>query len=274
MIKIFTRQKEIRLAVILVGLSIFLIILDNFYGTLKLKSVIRTLFVVEQELHTKISLYLGKYGVGLSNLSKIVNENRKLKEEIRHLYKEKENWRQILIENERLRKIIDYKKRLHQKTILAKVTGFDPSNLFKVITINKGSKEGLFRDMEVVTFVGDKEELVGKIIEVGKYTSKVLLLLDQNSEVGVYIKRIGVNAILAGNNQCYKLNYVENDVNVQIGDEILTSGKGGIFTKDILVGRVSKIRKKKLDLFYDIEVTPTLDRSKLEEVLVVVDKNN
>lgn len=270
----FIRQKEIRLTVILIGFSVFLIILDNFYGMLRFKSVIRNLFVAEQELCAKVSSYLRKYGVGLSKLSKLEDENKKLKEKISHFSKEKESWQQILIENERLRNIINYKKRLPQKTILAKVTGLDPSNLFKVITINKGSKEGLFVDMEVVTFVGDKEELVGKTIEVGKYASQVLLLLDQNSEVGVYIKRIGVNAVLAGNNQCYKLNYVENDVDVQIGDEILTSGKGGIFTKGILVGRVSKIRKKELDLFYDIEVTPTLDLNKFEEVLVVVNKNN
>ncbi|MDI6786033.1 MAG: rod shape-determining protein MreC [bacterium] len=280
MIRQLIKQKEIRLLIVLIGISVILIILDTSYNMKKIKNIVRTLLVVEEKIYTRVTSYLNGYGIRLSNLNelnienKILKvENKMLKERIRDFIKKKEDWQQILEENERLRKIVNYKKRLPKKTIVAKVIGFDPGNFFKVITINKGKKEGISRNMEIVTFIEDKEELVGKVIETGEYTSQVLLLLDQNSKVGVYIERNGINAVLTGNNRNYKLDYVDRDIDVQIGDKVVTSGKGGIFSKGVLVGKVSKITKERSELFYDIEVVPTLDQNKLEEVLVVVDEN-
>jgi rod shape-determining protein MreC len=272
MLRIFIKHKETKLFISLLIFSVILITLNTSLKEFSLRSIIRRIFLPVQYLHMKIFSLFKDIKLGIKEVSRLAYENKLLKEKIWHLTKEKEILEKILAENRRLKKIMDYKMKLPHGSVSAKVVAMDPGNLFKVITINKGSRNGIKEGMEVVTFIDDKEELVGRTIEVDKDSSQVLLLLDQNSELGVYIPRSGVNAILVGNNHSYRLKYVEKDADVKIGDKVVTSGMGGVFSKGFILGKVSKINKDKLDLFYEIEVTPTLDQNKLEEVLVVVNK--
>ncbi|MBU0600287.1 rod shape-determining protein MreC [bacterium] len=271
MIKLSIKQKETKLLIVLLGISVSLMICNNFFKVEKIRNIMREMVSPVQELYVEGNLYLRDYERGIKNFYQLIVENKELNKKIVHLTKEKKYIQRVLLENERLRKMIRYQRRLPYETVLAKVVVFDPSNLFKMITINKGSKHGLTKDMEVVTFMNNKEELVGRVMKVGRYTSQVILLLDRNSQAGVFIKRNKISAVLVGNNYNYKLNYVDNRADIQIGDEIITSGQGGVFTEGFLVGKISKIKSTyQLDLFYDLDVLPTLDQNKLEEVLVIV----
>ena len=113
------------------------------------------------------------------------------------------------------------------------------------------------------------EGVVGRVIEVSAHTAKVLLISDPNSAVDVIIQRSRAQGILEGRVEEFGiLKYIQKSDDVQMGDKVITSGLGGIFPKGLIVGTVTKVERKRPGVFQYIEVTPSVDFSRLEEVLV------
>jgi rod shape-determining protein MreC len=112
--------------------------------------------------------------------------------------------------------------------------------------------------------------LVGRTVEVGRRSTKVLLITDPNSKVGVLIARNRHGGVLIGrpDARC-RMIYISPDADVSIGDKVITAGLGGIFPKGMLVGEVVKIDKEPGRLYKYAVVKPADDLSKLEEVLCV-----
>jgi len=193
-------------------------------------------------------------------------ENIRLRQESNQLKEIINNCQEYRLENERLRALLKFKKKAAISAIPAQVISRDPSSLFRTIVIDKGSQDKVDKNQAVVTHQG----VVGRTIEVYPSTSKVLLVCDPNSSLAVLVQRTRDEAIVAGwREDTFKLNYLPRSAQATPGDIVVTSGLGGIFPKGLMVGTLTSLKKSKYGLFQSAEVVPSVDFSKLEEVLVI-----
>jgi rod shape-determining protein MreC len=195
-------------------------------------------------------------------------ENRQLKEQIEQMRLEQVRLREDAAQARRLQNLLAFKEQFVAKTVAAQVIGTSGSDSSRVVYIDKGENAGIGRDMAVVTADG----VVGKVLMVYPSVAQVLLINDQTSGVGVILGNTRLQGVLAGTvNGEVTLNGVMSDEQVPVGENVLTSGGDQIFPKGLPVGTVTKVGAGK-DLFLNIRIKPAADLSKLEEVLVLVEK--
>ncbi len=201
------------------------------------------------------------------NAKKIIKENKSLKKQVAFLNSMLADKVELEKENERLHKILKLRKKFKNfKTIAANVIARDPLNWKKSIIIDKGYAEGVKYKSPVISVNG----LVGIVFNVGKHQSKVLLINDSMSKVGVIVQRTrSMGVVEGGNANKLILKYVDKDADIRTGDILITSGLGSIYPKGIRVGVVNKIFESRMHLFKYAEVMPSVDFSRLEEVLVI-----
>ena len=150
--------------------------------------------------------------------------------------------------------------------VAAAVIGRDPNPFIQYIIIDKGSDDGIRHGMPVVTEQG----LVGRVDAVTAGASRIQLIVDANSAVNVRIQSTQTNALLAGSlTGDINLQEIPQDVVIQPGALVLTSGLGGDYPADVLIGQVVTIRKADTDLFQTASVQPAVDFTALRAVLVV-----
>ncbi len=193
-------------------------------------------------------------------------DNRILKSKIAALQTEVILYKEGYLEAQRLQKILSLQNDYHYSSIAARVIGREQAALSKTFWINKGSAHGLKSGMPVIVPPG----LIGRLTDVSWHSSKVLLLIDENSNVDALIQRTRVQGIVrgAGSRGCM-VRYISKIQDVKEGDVIMTSGMSNIFPKGLLIGTVSQVEHKDVGLFLKIQVTPFVDFSTLEEVLIL-----
>lgn len=195
-------------------------------------------------------------------------ENRQLKEQIEQMRLEQVRLNEDAAQAHRLQALLAFKEQYVAKTVAAQVIGSSGVDTSRVIYIDKGEHAGIKRDMAVITSDG----IVGKVLLVYPSVSQVLLINDQTSGVGVLLSGSRLQGVLVGTASGeIGLNGVMSDEQVPVGEAVLTSGGDQIFPKGLPVGTVSKVGPGK-DLFLSVRVKPAADLSKLEEVLVLVEK--
>jgi rod shape-determining protein MreC len=199
-------------------------------------------------------------------LTRVQQENQDLKRTISALRQENNRFLEAILAEERLKKLYLFQSHNSFPSLVAQVVARDPSNWFKTLLVNKGEKDGVSKDMAVVV----SEGVVGRVIEVSPDVAKVLLISDPNSALDVIIQRARCQGIMEGKvEEVCVLKYVQKSEDVQVGDKVITSGLGGIFPKGLMIGTITKIERKRPGIFQYIEVTPSVDLSKLEEVLII-----
>ncbi len=151
----------------------------------------------------------------------------------------------------------------------ARVIGGSPDAASNVVYINRGTRDGLKRDMGEIT----PEGVVGKIVAVFPDTSQVLLLDDRDSGVGALLASSRTQSPVRGSGDpLLGMEYVSNDVKVEQGEAVLTSGQDRIFPKDLPVGTVAQIKPDPHGTFQEIRVKPAAHLDRLEEVLVLLSR--
>jgi rod shape-determining protein MreC len=197
-------------------------------------------------------------------------ENRELKQQIEQMRLEQVRLTEDAAQAHRLQALLAFKEQFVARTVAAQVIGWSGSDQSRIVWIDKGQDEGLKRDMPVITADG----IVGKVLLVYKNPSvaQVLLINDQSSGVGVILEKSRLQGVLRGTvNGEVTLERVMSDEQVAAGETVLTSGGDQIFPKGLPVGTVTRVGAGK-DLFLNIKVRPAANLSKLEEVLVLVEK--
>lgn len=193
-------------------------------------------------------------------------DNVLLKKKISRLESDLFGMEEIRQENLRLKRLLNYSSEISEQRILAQVVGWDSANEFKVIRLNKGQKDGIQVMSPVITDQG----LVGYIYRVTENYSDVLTILDQNNRVDVLVERTRTHGIVEGvhNFKC-ALKYVMRNELIEVGDKLVTAGVGGVYPKGIKVGMITDIEKENFGMTLAVEVAPSVDFDKLEEVLVI-----
>jgi len=208
----------------------------------------------------------------INNYVRIVNtskENVYLKEKISRLESDLFQMEEIRRENFRLKQMLSYSEDIGQEKILAQVIGWDSANQFKVLRLNRGSNDGIRVMSPVITHMG----LVGYIYRVGPNYSDVLTILDPNNRVDALVERTRTHGIVEGvfNYRC-ALKYINRTESIEVGDRLITAGVGGIYPKGVKVGMVTDIDRETSGMTLGVEITPSVDFHKLEEVLVLMPK--
>jgi rod shape-determining protein MreC len=217
-----------------------------------------TINISLQNLHDVWKRYL--FLVGLED------ENRRLRTQNADLTEQLNRYREGSLEAMRLQKLLELREGFPQRAVAARVIDRNRSPLFKTLLINKGAADGLRVGLAVLSDQG----VVGRIIETSWHASRVLLLIDGNSNIDGLIQRSRAQGILqgAGSAGC-SLKYISRAEEVLAGDVVISSGLSGVLPKGLLLGVVTGASRKEGGLFQKIDVAPAVDFEKLEEVLAL-----
>ncbi len=194
-------------------------------------------------------------------------KNREMEAKIAALTKEINDYRESSLRCERLRKLMDLRNGLTFPTVAASVVGKNRSSIFKTVLIDKGTADGIKPGFPVMSAEG----IAGRIIEASPNASKVLLLVDYNSNIDALVQRNRCHGMLRGSGSfgC-ELRYVQRSEYVIVGDVVVSSGLAGVFPPGLPIGTVAAVEKGNAGLFQNIIVHPAADIAKLEEVLVII----
>jgi len=166
----------------------------------------------------------------------------------------------------RLEVLLDLKRQVALPVIGARVIAYDPTLWSRSAIIDQGKVHGVKEGLPVLAPQG----IVGRIVEVYPEYSKVMLIVDRKSSADAMVQRTRVRGMLKGKGgNRAALEFVPKSADVQVGDLVLASGLVGLYPKGLVFGKVTAANKKNPGVFQEIEVTPNVDLSTLEEVLVV-----
>ena len=193
--------------------------------------------------------------------------NAELEAEVARLQTQMIELQQKVTETQILSALVDFARASPENTYkAATVIGRDPSPFLRYVIINIGSNDGIRRGMPVVTEQG----LVGRVDAVTADAARVQLIADPSSAVNVSLQNSKTEAMLVGSiTGDLSLDMISQDVTVQPGDVVLTSGLGGGYPPNILVGQVISVRKLEYELFQQATVQPIVNYDQLQFVLVI-----
>lgn len=214
---------------------------------------------VRSELHGIWTKYVA--------LVAVQEENSELKEEIAALRRE----RAVLVreerENRRLKKLLRLQEDYEFPSIVAGVIGEDAVGWYRAFFINRGSDDSVVAGMPTTVATG----VVGRVIKSSATVSKVLLITDPGFSLDCRVGRTRDRGVLSGHldGKCI-LRYVSLQSTMKAGDDVVTSGLGGVFPKGLKVGTIESVRPGPHGLFLEAAVIPAVDFSTVEEVLVIM----
>ncbi len=171
---------------------------------------------------------------------------------------------EALRENDRLKKLLGFKQTLARKSTAAHVIAWDISPWRKTIILDKGTKEGVKKDMAVMV----PEGLVGRVLEAGPSTARAILLIDPDARVNAAADESRAQGVVGGDGSAQlRMTYLGLDAGAAVGETVLTSGVGGLFPKGLKIGKITALVKDSSGLHLSATVEPFAPFTKLEEVL-------
>lgn len=214
--------------------------------------------------------YFKETSYAVTEYKRILEENRKLKNENVKLDMAIEFNKTLAEENKRLQELLKMKETVALDLKVAKVNFRSPSNLYERFYINLGTKDGMQKNMIVLA----GKTLVGKIGKVYEDYSLVDMVTGENFNLSVLTESqmLGIaKGSDEGSGELYfEPNTFENTL--QLGEKVYTSGISEIYPKGLYVGYISEIDQDESQIFRSIKIKTDLDILNLNEVLVIVPK--
>lgn len=240
-----------------------------------INSIAGYIIVPFQKGISSVGKWLGNRSDELKQINDLLDENEQLKDEISELTIEITKLQQDKYELNNLRNLYKIDKKYDEYSkVGARIIGRDSGNWYHSFVIDKGSKDGIEENMNVIADGG----LIGRISSVGSNWSKVTSVISDYSNVSGTVLATGDNLIVSGNLQamqdgsiCFE-QLVDSDGKVQVGDKIVTSDISSLFLPDILIGYVDEINVDANNLTKSGLVTPAVDFEHLSEVLVILEQ--
>lgn len=280
------KKKKLELRyVLLIGVVAVIILIAILSYSLKSEKKLNTFEAIVKDSIVEIQkiVFIPFMGIGnmLSdyyNLRNVMKENKILKSNL-------DSYESVKTENEELRQEINrLKGELNIEHVLsdydylnATVVSRNATSWYNVLTIDKGSHNGITEGMVVINSTG----VIGKTTNVSTFTCDVRLITttDTNNKISVNILGDGKRLTGVINKYDYSTGYLEiegisNTDKVTVGDVVYTSGLGGVFPSGILIGKVSEITTDVYDLAKIINVTPSADFNDINYVTVLKRKVN
>ncbi len=265
-------QQRIRWATftVLVGIAVLLLILDssgsldnalNFLGD----PVASVMNWTAGRADTVLNAVTGPDDVQAARV-----EIEQLRLQIDALQRENEELREIQGEYQLLQQLFDRARETPEfQRLSATVIGFDTSPLFRSIILDKGSQDGVFVGMPVENARG----LVGQVFRTTDHSAMVLLVTDNISSIPARLGDSRATGIVRGGGLggAATMDWVDLEAQVDIGEVVYTSGLGGRFPQDMVIGRTTDVERREADLFQRATIQPAVDFDSLEMVFVITD---
>jgi len=241
-------------------------------------------FVVSPVHRLSSSLWLGISGTWTNYVGLIgrASEADALRERIGVLQRRNQAFVETARENARLKQLLNLQARLELPSIAAQTIGRDMAHGYEAFTVNRGARDGVRANSAVVTRSGN---VVGRIVYVGPYTSRVQLITDSESAVGAKVLRTSAHGVVHGaGSAIMEFGYVTSLADVEEGDLVVTSGDDGIYPPGLEIGRVirvvygapvpgsprlPRVARDETALFLDIELEALADVRRIDQVLLI-----
>ncbi len=262
---------------ILTFLCIALIVITyaTAYTGNSLKTVTGYVIIPIQNGINEVGLWFSEKTDDLKSLKEVMKENEELQAQVDQLTIENSSLQQDKYELERLRELYRLDKEYKDyQTVGARIIGKEPGNWFHMFLIDKGSKDGIEVDMNVMAGSG----LVGLVVDVSENSATVRSIIDDTSNVSSTVLSTSDNCIVKGNLKLMQdgviqfTQLIDSDNNVKSGDKVITSSISDKFLPGILIGYISDINVNSNNLTKSGLITPVVDFEHLEEVLVILNK--
>jgi len=207
----------------------------------------------------------------IPNFVELKRENEILRQLNVNLSDEVNRLREARLENIRLRNLVGLKEQRPFTLITGDVVGKSLHLLRNTITLNIGESDGVKSDMPIISENG----LVGRILITSSHYAIGQLMLNKDFRASAKIQRSRIDGIIAWDGgENLHLNNVAKSQDIRPGDVVMTSEYSNIFPRNVKIGFVSKVNEKPGNLFKEIEVTPSVDFSTLEQVFVIAAVND
>jgi rod shape-determining protein MreC len=261
---LFSRSLQTTIIFLIVG-GILALALGGFFSSAS-NEFTASLVGVQAWVSTRV-LAIQDFLTAPRDISSLRTRNAELEAEVSQLQARVIELQQRVNETEILAALVDFSRSNPESTYkAAAVIGRDPSPFLHYVVINRGSNDGIRRGMAVVTNQG----LIGRVDASIADAARVQLITDPASSINVRLQNADTDAVLVGSvTGDVSLDMIAQDVNVEPGDLILTSGLGGGFPPDLIIGQVVSTRRIDVELFQQAAVQPAVDFARLEIVLVI-----
>jgi rod shape-determining protein MreC len=243
-------------------------------ATARLKLGIGSLFVPLFGLANSTEHLAGRASDTLLPRSELLRENQSLREQNEQLKLQAAQSERVARENDRLRELLKLQQRQkHGKYRLANVVLHDPANWWRSIEIDLGGRDGISNNLPVL---GPNGSLVGRVSSVSLTKSQVVLLGDPNCKVSARVDNPARDTGVLGTSgplesEFLDMGYLSRNADIKPGQTVWTSGLGGIFPKDILIGVVADSRAEEYGLYTVARVKLAASLAALEEVWIMLE---
>jgi len=257
----------VRLLVLAV-LSVALMVVDARFTLLKPVRSQMSLVLMESYTVTDLPERLWQ-GVAsqFGSRTELIAENEKLKTEALLLQGRLQKLAALTEQNVRLRELLNSSALVNEKVEVAELIGIDPNPFTHRILINKGERDGVVLGQPVL----DARGLMGQVVELMPYTSRVLLLTDSTHSIPVQVNRNGLRAIASGtgNPERLELRHVADTADIKEGDLLVSSGLGQRFPAGYPVATVKEVIHDSGQPFAIVRAVPTAAMNRSRYVLLV-----
>ncbi len=253
---------------ILVTLSIGMLVYTAFSEiSFKPKQVGLDFFSICQRGIVSTGKFFSQTAGSISELRNLKKEYNTLLKEYAEYQQMKQDYEHLEQENSMLREQLGFREEGSMTKIPAVVIGGETNNFFKSFIINQGSSKGIKKDMPVIAYVDGYQSLVGKVVEVGTFSSVVKPITDSSLYVPAVLQKFRYRGLVNG----LVMDFVSREASSRIncGDLVVTSGFNGSYPENIYIGKVKSISGKEYETSLRLELEPFVDFFRLEYVFVL-----
>ena len=195
------------------------------------------------------------------------SDNRRLRRRIAEIESENLQFREALVSSGHLSRVASMRDEVEIPMLPAEVVGLDVAPWFRSVLIDRGTQHGVEPGHPVITHEG----VVGVVTATSGHAAKTMLLLDRQSAVDALVQRSRARGVLRGVGRArLEFEFVVRSADVVVGDEVVTSGLGGVFPKGLRLGRVAELRDAGGRLTRIAVIEPAVDLGRLEQVFVML----
>jgi rod shape-determining protein MreC len=250
---------------ILISIGLMILSISGYLSPLE-SAVSRPLSAVQSWIALRVSA-IRDLVTSPRDLAALREENSRLEAEIARLQQEIISLREQAAEAEVLAALLDYARgQPESRSIAAKVIGQDVSPFLRSIWISRGSDSNISHGMPVVTERG----LVGRVVEIRPTVSRVQLITDPGASVNVKMQFSRADGVLAAQpDGGLRVELISQNVDLAIGELVLTSGLGGKYPANIPIGQVVSVRRRDFELFQEAVIQQSVNFDDLDIVLVI-----
>lgn len=203
----------------------------------------------------------------VSSRADLIAENERLRAEALLAKRKLQKLASLTEQNVRLRELLNSSELLDERVLVAELIGIDPNAFSQRILIDRGERDGVFLGQPVLDATG----LMGQVVEVMPFTSRVLLITDVSHSLPVQVNRNGLRAIASGtgNSDWLELRHVGDTADIRVDDIVVSSGLGQRFPAGYPVGRVTHVNSDSSQPFAEVRVEPTAQLNRSRYLLLV-----